>query len=160
MEDLIPIRFGRMSASPFAFYRGSAALMAADLATTPTSGIRVQACGDAHLPNFGGFAMPERNVIFDINDLDETLPAPFEWDLKRLAASAVIAAQFLEYEDRTGDPAIVEAARGRLIELDEWPLRRRLGGNADRAEMADCIRSPALREWLRNRRELTLVAQA
>jgi uncharacterized protein (DUF2252 family) len=117
MEDLIPIRFGRMSASPFAFYRGSAALMAADLATTPTSGIRVQACGDAHLPNFGGFAMPERNVIFDINDLDETLPAPFEWDLKRLAASAVIAAQFLEYEDRTGDPAIVEAARGRLIEL-------------------------------------------
>ena len=76
VEDLIPIRFGRMSASPFAFYRGSAALMAADLATTPTSGIRVQACGDAHLMNFGGFATPERNVIFDINDLDETLPAP------------------------------------------------------------------------------------
>jgi len=95
IENLIPIRFGRMSASAFAFYRGSAALMAADLATTPTSGIRVQACGDAHLMNFGAFATPERNVVFDINDLDETLPAPFEWDVKRLAASVVIAAQHL-----------------------------------------------------------------
>jgi len=97
MEELVPIRFGRMSASPFAFYRGSAALMAADLATTPTTGIRVQACGDAHLMNFGGFATPERNVIFDINDLDETLPAPWEWDLKRLAASVVVAAQHLRF---------------------------------------------------------------
>jgi hypothetical protein len=78
MAHLLSIRHGRMSASPFAFYRGSAALMAADLAKTPTSGIRVQACGDAHMMNFGGFATPERNVIFDINDLDETLPAPFE----------------------------------------------------------------------------------
>ena len=95
VSELIPIRFGRMSASPFAFYRGSAALMAADLATTPTSGLRVQACGDSHLMNFGGFATPERNVVFDINDFDETLPAPFEWDLKRLAASAVVAAQHL-----------------------------------------------------------------
>ena len=95
VENLIPIRHGRMSESPFAFYRGSAALMAADLATTPTSGVRVQACGDAHLMNFGAFATPERNIIFDINDLDETLPAPFEWDLKRLAASVVIAAQHL-----------------------------------------------------------------
>ena len=91
LENLIPVRFGRTSTSPFAFCRGSAAPMAADLATTPTSGIRVQACGEAHLMNFGGFATPERNVIFDINDLDETLPAPFEWDLKRLAASVVIA---------------------------------------------------------------------
>lgn len=99
IPSLIPIRFGRMSASPFAFYRGSAALMAGDLAMTPTSGIRVQACGDAHLMNFGGFATPERNVIFDINDLDETLPAPFEWDLKRLAASVVIAARHIELPD-------------------------------------------------------------
>ncbi|RZF29657.1 DUF2252 domain-containing protein [Paraburkholderia sp. UYCP14C] len=96
LPSLIPIRFGRMAACPFAFYRGAAAVMAADLATTPTSGLRVQACGDAHLMNFGGFATPERNVIFDINDLDETLPAPFEWDLKRLAASVVIAAEHLE----------------------------------------------------------------
>ena len=77
--------------SSFAFYRGSAALMAADLASTPKSGLMVQACGDAHLMNFGGFATPERNIIFDINDLDETLPAPWEWDLKRLVASVVIA---------------------------------------------------------------------
>lgn len=96
IPELIPIRFGRMSESPFAFFRGAAALMAADLANTPTSGLRVQACGDAHLMNFGGFATPERNVVFDINDLDETLPAPFEWDLKRLAASVVIAARHLE----------------------------------------------------------------
>jgi hypothetical protein len=95
IEQLIPIRFGRMSQSPFAFYRGAAALMAADLATTPTSGLRVQACGDAHLMNFGGFGTPERNVVFDINDLDETLPAPFEWDLKRLAASVVIASKHI-----------------------------------------------------------------
>ena len=95
IEQLIPIRFGRMSQSPFAFYRGAAALMAADLATTPTSGLRVQACGDAHLMNFGGFGTPERNIVFDINDLDETLPAPFEWDLKRLAASVVIAAKHI-----------------------------------------------------------------
>ena len=96
MEELVPIRFGRMSESPFAFYRGSAAIMACDLANTPSSGLRVQACGDAHLMNFGGFATPERNIIFDINDLDETLPAPFEWDLKRLAASVVIAAKYLD----------------------------------------------------------------
>ncbi|WP_061958558.1 DUF2252 domain-containing protein [Cupriavidus pauculus] len=93
--DLVPIRFGRMASSAFAFYRGAASLMAADLATTPSSGIRVQACGDAHLMNFGGFATPERNIIFDINDLDETLPAPFEWDLKRLAASVAIASDHL-----------------------------------------------------------------
>lgn len=96
IEHLIPIRFGRMSQSPFAFYRGAAAIMAHDLAQTPTSGITVQACGDAHLMNFGGFATPERNIVFDINDLDETLPAPFEWDLKRLAASVVIAAKHIE----------------------------------------------------------------
>ena len=90
LPNLIPIRFGRMMQSPFAFYRGSAALMASDLAATPRSGLTVQACGDAHLMNFGGFATPERNLVFDINDLDETLPAPWKWDLKRLVASVVI----------------------------------------------------------------------
>ena len=80
-----------MMQSPFTFYRGSAVIMAADLASTPVSGIRVQACGDCHLSNFGGFATPERRIIFDINDFDETLPAPWEWDLKRLAASVVVA---------------------------------------------------------------------
>jgi len=111
VQNLIPIRFGRMSASPFAFYRGSAALMAADLAKTPTSGIRVQACGDAHLMNFGGFATPERNVIFDINDLDETLPAPWEWDLKRLAASVVIAAQHLRLAESDASRVATDLVR-------------------------------------------------
>ncbi len=89
--DLVPIRYGRMLQSPFAFYRGSAGVMAADLAQMPATGIVVQACGDCHLKNFGGFATPERNVVFDINDFDETLPAPWEWDVKRLAASFVLA---------------------------------------------------------------------
>jgi uncharacterized protein (DUF2252 family) len=91
LPDLLPLRHGRMVRSPFTFYRGSALAMATDLATTPTTGLRVQCCGDAHLSNFGGFATPERKVIFSINDLDETLPAPWEWDVKRLAASFVVA---------------------------------------------------------------------
>ena len=93
LEDLIPIRYSRMLASPFSFLRGSAALMADDLSRTPSSGIYVQACGDCHLLNFGAFATPERKLIFDINDFDETLPAPWEWDIKRLATSFVVAAE-------------------------------------------------------------------
>jgi hypothetical protein len=88
VPDLLPLRHGRMVRSAFAFYRGAALTMAADLAATPTTGIRVQCCGDGHLCNFGGFATPERRVIFSINDLDETLPGPWEWDPRRLAASA------------------------------------------------------------------------
>jgi len=91
LPELLPLRHGRMARSPFTFYRGSALAMASDLASTPVSGIRVQCCGDAHLSNFGGFATPERRVIFSINDLDETLPAPWEWDVKRLSASFVVA---------------------------------------------------------------------
>lgn len=93
LPELVPIRYGRMLQSPFTFYRGSAAVMASDLSETPTIGLKVQACGDCHLMNFGGFATPERNIIFDINDFDETLPAPWEWDVKRLAASFVLAAR-------------------------------------------------------------------
>jgi uncharacterized protein (DUF2252 family) len=91
VPELVPIRYGRMSASPFAFFRGAAAVMAADLAATPVSGLRVQACGDAHLSNFGAFAAPDRRLVFDLNDFDETLPGPWEWDVKRLAASFAIA---------------------------------------------------------------------
>ena len=91
IPELVPLRHGRMAQSPFTFYRGSALNMASDLATTPNTGIHVQCCGDAHLLNFGGFATPERNIIFSINDLDDTLPAPWEWDIKRLAASFVLA---------------------------------------------------------------------
>jgi uncharacterized protein (DUF2252 family) len=91
VADLVPIRYGRMLASPFAFYRGAAVIMASDLSTTPQSGLQAQLCGDAHLANFGGFASPERELIFSINDFDETLPGPWEWDVKRLAASFEIA---------------------------------------------------------------------
>jgi hypothetical protein len=93
LPDLVPIRYGRMLASPFAFYRGAAGIMAADLSRTPVTGLTVQACGDCHLKNFGGFATPERNIVFDINDFDETLAAPWEWDVKRLATSFVLAAR-------------------------------------------------------------------
>ena len=93
VPELVPIRHGRMIASPFTFYRGGAAIMAWDLSRTPTTGLRVQCCGDAHLSNFGVFAAPDRAVVFDLNDFDETLPAPFEWDLKRLVASVVVAAR-------------------------------------------------------------------
>lgn len=93
LPGLLPIRYGRMSASPFAFLRGSAVVMASDLSTVPTTSIQTQLCGDAHLANFGAYATPERNLVFDVNDFDETLPGPFEWDVKRLAASAYVAAR-------------------------------------------------------------------
>ena len=91
VPELVPVRHGRMLVSAFTFYRGAALPMAADLATTPASGLRVQLCGDAHLANFGAFASPERRLVFDVNDFDETLPGPFEWDVKRLAASLAVA---------------------------------------------------------------------
>jgi uncharacterized protein (DUF2252 family) len=90
--DLVPVRHGRMMVSPFTFYRGAAKIMAADLKDTPTAGLTVQLCGDAHLSNFGAFASPERRLLFDLNDFDETLPGPFEFDVKRMAASFTIAA--------------------------------------------------------------------
>ena len=101
LPELIPIRYGRMLVSPFTFLRGSAALMASDLSRTPNSGIYVQACGDCHLLNFGAFATPERKLVFDINDFDETLPAPWEWDIKRLATSFVVSAQDNQIKDET-----------------------------------------------------------
>jgi uncharacterized protein (DUF2252 family) len=109
--DLVPLRYGRMLQSPFTFYRGSAGVMAADLAETPATGIHVQVCGDAHLMNFGGFATPERRLLFDINDLDETLPAPWEWDVKRLVASFVLAARANGLTDTNGRDAAVACAR-------------------------------------------------
>ena len=93
LPELLPVRYGRVSASPFTFLRGSATVMAHDLAATPATGLIVQACGDAHLSNFGGYGTPERNLVFDLNDFDETLPGPWEWDVKRLAASFVVASR-------------------------------------------------------------------
>jgi uncharacterized protein (DUF2252 family) len=109
--DLVPLRYGRMLQSPFTFYRGSAGVMAADLARTPSTGIYVQACGDAHLMNFGGFATPERQLILDVNDLDETLPAPWEWDVKRLVASFALAARSNGLSDATAHDVAITCAR-------------------------------------------------
>lgn len=114
---LVPIRYSRMSESAFAFYRGAAAIMAEDLATLPATGIRAQLCGDAHLVNFGGYATPERNLVFDVNDFDETLPGPFEWDVKRLAASFVIAGRsngFTSGDDRRNVLALVATYRSAM----------------------------------------------
>jgi uncharacterized protein (DUF2252 family) len=132
LQELIPIRYGRMLRSPFTFLRGSAALMAYDLATTPKTDIIVQACGDCHLLNFGFFATPERNLVFDINDFDETLPAPWEWDLKRLVVSFVIAGRDSDLSDRESKAAAIDCARSyrehlreysRLSPLEVWYTR-------------------------------------
>jgi len=109
VASLIPVRYGRMLHSPFAFLRGAAVIMASDLARTPVSGLRVQACGDAHLMNFGAFATPERHVVFDVNDFDETLPAPWEWDVKRLAASVTVAARHLSLSKTRSSQATLAA---------------------------------------------------
>ena len=108
VPELVPIRYGRMLVSPFTFYRGAARIMAHDLAATPRSGLQVQCCGDAHLSNFGVFASPERRLVFDINDFDETLPGPWEWDVKRLAVSMLIAARDNGYRVRDQERVVLE----------------------------------------------------
>jgi uncharacterized protein (DUF2252 family) len=108
VPELVPIRYGRMLVSPFTFYRGAAAIMSADLAATPRSGLTVQCCGDAHLSNFGVFASPERRLMFDVNDFDETLPGPWEWDVKRLAASMGIAARDNDFAVKAQDRVVLE----------------------------------------------------
>ncbi len=108
VPELVPIRYGRMLVSPFTFYRGAAKIMANDLAGTPRTGLTVQCCGDAHLSNFGVFASPERRLVFDINDFDETLPGPWEWDVKRLAASMLIAARDNGYKARDQDQILLD----------------------------------------------------
>ena len=126
VPELIPIRHGRMLKSPFTFYRGAALIMAADLAGTPASGLRVQACGDCHLLNFGAFATPERRVIFDINDLDETLPAPWEWDVKRLAASFVLACRDNGLSGETARDAVLSCVRSYREHMAEYSTMRTL----------------------------------
>jgi uncharacterized protein (DUF2252 family) len=120
VPELVPVRHGRMMVSPFTFYRGAALPMAADLATTRTSGLRVQLCGDAHLSNFGVFGSPERKLLFDINDFDETLPGPFEWDVKRLAASIEVAARQNGYTTKQRRDAVVAAAAAYRVAMREF----------------------------------------
>jgi uncharacterized protein (DUF2252 family) len=126
VQELVPIRYGRMLVSPFTFYRGAALIMASDLSTTPRSGITVQACGDAHLSNFGVFASAERNLVFDLNDFDETLPGPWEWDLKRLAASLVIAGRDRGFTDKERADVVLEAAGAYRTEMAKLATMRDL----------------------------------
>ncbi len=132
VPELVPVRYGRMLVSPFTFYRGAAAVMAHDLAPTPRAGLQAQLCGDAHLSNVGGFASPERSLVFDLNDFDETLPGPFEWDVKRLAASFEIAGRDRDFTEAQRTKAVLSAVRAyrewmrRLAEarnLDVWYAR-------------------------------------
>ncbi len=137
VPELVPIRYGRMLVSPFTFYRGAAMIMAHDLAATPRSGLTVQCCGDAHLSNFGVFASPERALVFDVNDFDETLPGPWEWDVKRLAVSMLIAARFNGFRAKEQDRIVLDTVgryRSAMAEfaamknLDVWYARLDIDG--------------------------------
>jgi uncharacterized protein (DUF2252 family) len=120
VPELVPIRYGRMLVSPFTFYRGAAGIMASDLANTPSSGLKVQCCGDAHLSNFGVFASPDRRLVFDINDFDETLPGPFEWDVKRLAVSMLIAARDDGFGRKDQDRIVLDTVSGYRTAMREF----------------------------------------
>lgn len=141
IPELTPIRYGRMVRSPFTFLRGSAGLMAYDLATTPTTGVRVQCCGDCHLLNFGLFATPERNLVFDLNDFDETLPAPWEWDLKRLTVSFAVAGRSNRFSDSDTAKVVVECARSYRERLREYSHMSPLDVWYERLDMESIIAS-------------------
>jgi uncharacterized protein (DUF2252 family) len=151
LPELLPIRYSRMRQSPFGFFRGSAALMAMDLAKTPITGIRVQACGDCHAANFGGFASPERRLLFDINDFDETLLAPWEWDLKRLAASVVLASRELGLSTRRCSEAAAAVAASYRTHIREYAGMRALDvwySHLDAEVFIDQAKSSAARkDW-------------
>jgi uncharacterized protein (DUF2252 family) len=152
LPELVPIRYGRMSASPFAFFRGAAYVMASDLAGTPRSGIQVQLCGDAHLSNFGGFASAERQLLFDLNDFDETLPGPWEWDVKRLAASVAVAGRENGFAPKRQTALVRQTAReyrqairelARMKALDVWYARASIN------DIEELLRSQASRSQIR-----------
>jgi uncharacterized protein (DUF2252 family) len=126
VPELVPIRYGRMLVSPFAFYRGAAMIMAGDLAPTPRSGLQVQCCGDAHLSNFGVFASPERRLVFDVNDFDETLPGPWEWDVKRLAASMLIAARENGFSVKHQDQAVLDTVEEYRVAMARFAAMKNL----------------------------------
>ncbi len=120
IPGLIPVKYQRMAESPFTFFRGAAIIQARDLANAPASGIIVQACGDCHLMNFGGFATPERALVFDINDFDETFPGPWEWDLKRLGASLVLAARDRAFSKQIAKDAVQAATKTYRTKMSEF----------------------------------------
>lgn len=154
--SLLPLRHGRMLRSPFTFYRGAALTMAADLATTPDTGVHVQCCGDAHLCNFGGFATPERRILFSINDLDETAPAPWEWDVKRLAASFVVASRDNGLSDKKAQEVAAACVRSYRKSMREFSHLKTLelwyhGMWAD--ELAGSIKHKGMRKRVHKRLE-------
>jgi uncharacterized protein (DUF2252 family) len=151
VQELLPIRYGRMASSAFAFFRGAALPMASDLARTPRSGLTVQACGDAHLANFGAFASPERNLVFDINDFDETLPGPWEWDVKRLATSLEIAGRSNGYPTRTRRGIVLGAVAAYRRTMRSFAGMDSLGVWYAHADMAhiESMTSGSLRAQLR-----------
>ncbi len=160
VPELVPIRYGRMLVSPFTFFRGAALIMASDLSTTPSPGLAAQICGDAHLSNFGLFASPERSMMFDVNDFDETLPGPFEWDLKRLAASVVVAARDRGFSAKDTASAAVEVGAAYrqemsrlagLDNLDVWYSRIDVEGVvSDLAARAGAERSKSAKTMAAN----------
>src|SRR6266568_2541867 len=148
VPDLVPIRYGRMAASSFAYFRGAAAPMAWDLAHLPTTDIRVQCCGDAHLLNFGMFAAPDRRLVFDVNDFDETLPASFDWDVKRLAASVAVAARENGFGTRSVRTAVRRCAHMYRTEMENFAQMRFLDVWYSRidvdqvSQLFDAVQSP------------------
>jgi Uncharacterized protein conserved in bacteria (DUF2252) len=153
VPELVPLRYGRMLASPFTFYRGAAAIMAADLAATPSSGLWVQACGDAHLSNFGAYASPDRDLVVDINDFDETAPAPWEWDLKRLAASLEIAGRDRGFDDAERRAVVLVATRAYREAM------HRLAALGNLEVWYERVDASQLRETLRIRHEQEGIAE-
>lgn len=154
IPELVPIRYGRMAASPFSFFRGAAAVMAGDLASTPVSGPRLQVCGDCHLLNFGGFATPERRVAFDINDFDETAVGPWEWDVKRLATSFVLAGRGNGFDKQDCEEAawaMAGAYREWMARYAQMPILDAWYDNIDLQEVIDAIDDAEFRRSARNR---------
>lgn len=141
IPGLIRVRYGRMSQSPFAFFRGTAIIQARDLAASPASGIIVQACGDCHLMNFGGFATPERSLVFDINDFDETFPAPWEWDVKRLVASFAVAARHLNFSQAAGEKAVRAAVASYREHMSEYAESKSLDMWYTQIRVEDLLKS-------------------
>src|SRR6476660_2297659 len=145
-QDLVPVRHGRMIVSPFTFYRGAAKIMAADLKDTPRAGLNVQLCGDAHLSNFGGFASPERTLLFDLNDFDETLPGPFEYDVKRMAARFTIAGRnnaCTEADTRASTLASVTAYREAMAQFAEMGTMDIWYSHLSEQDLMDVMRAAA-----------------
>ena len=147
VPQLVPIRYGRMMESPFAFFRGAAAIMAADLSRTPSSGVRVQVCGDCHLMNFGGFSTPERNIVFDIDDFDETLPGPWEWDVKRLATSFVVAGRQHGCSNADARKLATRCVRSYRSHMHHYAGMGILERWHERIEMDDLIATTRMKKW-------------